>query len=247
MDSPSPTFAQAREAWLRRWHEDARLTHADRAVVTQVFLHFNTRHFERTGELLAWPGWETVATEGRLSKASVFRGFRRLEQLGALAIEHGRYNHGTKKRAGNIYRGFPDQGFRVRPSKVSNRDKARFQGETRLVDRDSTNRDSSIEERHKEFNDSGTPGKEASKEANKEARSLPRKQVRKEERRAGPTAPSDNQSSACPYQNSEGVLRGGPGYVGSPGGTRVDSYELAQALAQERRAAAAKAANGGLQ
>jgi hypothetical protein len=137
------TFAQARDAWLARWQEHDQLTHADRALVTQVYRHFNRVHFEKTGELLAWPAWKTIAARARLSKASVFRGFRKLERLGALEIKHGRYNHQTKRRAGNIYRAI-DQGFILRPTKVSNRDRPRFQDETRLVDSDSLKNDSLI-------------------------------------------------------------------------------------------------------
>jgi hypothetical protein len=138
------TFAQARDAWLARWQEQDQLTHADRALVTQVYRHFNRVHFEKTGgELLAWPAWKTIAARARLSKSSVFRGFRKLERLGALEIKHGRYNHQTKRRAGNIYRAI-DQGFILRPTKVSNRDRPRFQDETRLFDSDSLNKNDSL-------------------------------------------------------------------------------------------------------
>jgi hypothetical protein len=105
-------------------------------VLTQVFLHFNRQHYEQSGgELLAFPKWETVGEAGHLSKASIFRAFLKLEGLGAFEIEHGRYNHKTKKRARNVYR-VPDQGFILRPTKVSNRDRPRFQDETRLFDID---------------------------------------------------------------------------------------------------------------
>jgi DNA-binding PadR family transcriptional regulator len=136
-----PTFQQAREAWLQRCHGNGQLTHADRAVVTQIFRHFNRQHYEQSGELLAFPKWETMGEAGRLSKASIFRALRKLERLGAVEIKHGRYNHQTKKRARNVYR-VPDQGFILRPTKVSNRDRPRFQDETRLFDIDSLIEDS---------------------------------------------------------------------------------------------------------
>jgi hypothetical protein len=101
----TPTFQQAREAWLDRWHFDHRLSDADRAFCTQLYLHFNRLHYEATGELMAWPSWETLrAKAGRLTKSAAFRRLRHLEQLGAVEIEHGRYDHKAKQRAGNRYR-----------------------------------------------------------------------------------------------------------------------------------------------
>ena len=44
---------------------DDRLTHADQALVTQIYAHFNWTHFEKSGELLAWPSWETIAAEAK--------------------------------------------------------------------------------------------------------------------------------------------------------------------------------------
>jgi hypothetical protein len=101
----TPTFQQAREAWLDRWHFDHRLSDADRAFCTQLYLHFNRLHYEATGELMAWPSWETLrAKAGRLTKSAAFRRLRHLEQLGAVEIEHGRYDHKAKQRARNRYR-----------------------------------------------------------------------------------------------------------------------------------------------
>jgi hypothetical protein len=132
-----PTFQQARDAWLQRCHGNGQLTHADRNVVTQIFRYFNRQHYEQSdGELLAFPKWETMGDAGRLSKPSIWRALRKLERLGALEIKHGQYNHQTKKRARNVYR-VPDQGFILKPTKVSNRNKPRFQDETRLLDLDS--------------------------------------------------------------------------------------------------------------
>ena len=116
-----PNFWQARDSWRDHWQADSQLTHADRTVVTQMFRHFNRKHYERTYELQAFPKWETMGKAGHLSKATIFRALRKLERLGALEIEHGRYNHETKKRARNVYRVVrprfqieTDQGFRIK-------------------------------------------------------------------------------------------------------------------------------------
>jgi hypothetical protein len=97
-------FAEAREHWQDHWEADKRLSHADKTLINQICRHFNRREFENTGRLLAWPSWATITARGHLSKATIFRGFRKLERLGALEIQHGRYNHQTKKRAKNVYR-----------------------------------------------------------------------------------------------------------------------------------------------
>jgi hypothetical protein len=115
-------FIQASKTWLQQWHEDPRLSHSERTLCTLIYLFFNARRFERTGELLAWPGWKTLMAEGRLSKASVYRGLKKLERLGALQIEHGRYNPQTKKRANNYYKARfhpeTEQGLRMKQDLV---------------------------------------------------------------------------------------------------------------------------------
>jgi DNA-binding IclR family transcriptional regulator len=50
-----------------------------------------------------------------LSKASVYRGLKKLERLGALQIEHGRYNPQTKNAPTTTIK----QGFILRQTKVS--------------------------------------------------------------------------------------------------------------------------------
>src|SRR5262245_53756431 len=102
---PGVKFAEASKAWLNRWHEDARLTHADRTLVTRIYIGFNQRHFERTGgELIAWPGWETIEAGGRLSQSSIDRGLKKLERLGALVIIKRGHNPKTGWRLSSTYR-----------------------------------------------------------------------------------------------------------------------------------------------
>jgi hypothetical protein len=135
-------FAQAREAWLQRWQEHDQLRHADRALVTQIFRHFNQRHYQETTELLAWPSWETIAARARLSRSSIFRGLQKLERLGALKIIHGRRDPRTGWKLPNAYHAIVlntgSPGVTVKPSQVSNKHKTRCQGETRLFDIDSS-------------------------------------------------------------------------------------------------------------
>jgi hypothetical protein len=102
---PEPVgFAQARDAWLSRWHSDRRLTHSERVICSRMHQYFNREHFERTaGDLLAWPSWQTLMDETGLSKTSVYERVRNLERLRAFEVEHGRYDDKTKKRAGNRY------------------------------------------------------------------------------------------------------------------------------------------------
>jgi DNA-binding Lrp family transcriptional regulator len=136
-------FAQASKGWLQRWHADHRLSHSDRTFCTQLYLYFNELHFEKTGELLAWPSWNTLMARTGLSETSVFRRLRNLERLGALEIEHGRYNHETKRRAGNLYRARESNLAPVQPCKEKqpciSGQKQPCTGARRLGDRDSVN------------------------------------------------------------------------------------------------------------
>jgi hypothetical protein len=135
-------FAQVREAWLQRWQEHDQLRHADRALVTQIFRHFNQCHYQETTELLAWPSWETIAARARLSRSSIFRGLQKLERLGALKIIHGGRDPKTGWKLPNAYHAIVlntgSPGGTVKPGQVSNRHKTRCQGETRLSDIDSS-------------------------------------------------------------------------------------------------------------
>ena len=133
-DSPE-SFVQAAEAWLDRWHEDPRLSQSDKNLCTRVYRHFNRTRFERTGELLAWPGWATLMAKTGLCKASVFRRLRKLEKLGALKIQHGGRDAKTGWKLPNRYQAIPlEPGCRMKPGQVSFSTKTRLQDETRLVE-----------------------------------------------------------------------------------------------------------------
>jgi|SRR5262249_16326597 len=122
-------FEQAREAWHQKWHADNRLTPVYRVLVSQVTFHFNRDHYEERGELIAWPSWETIAAKARLSIASIDRGFRILERLGALKTLRER-DPKTGQNKGNTYIA-TYQDDRRPPIKAT------YQGESRLSDIDS--------------------------------------------------------------------------------------------------------------
>jgi hypothetical protein len=125
-DAPKATngrskFTETCERWQDHWQANGHLTHADKRLVSQLCRFFNRREFENTGKLIAWPSWATITARAHLSKATIARGFRKLERLRALEIEHGQYNHETKKRARNVYRAIrprsqieTDQGLKLR-------------------------------------------------------------------------------------------------------------------------------------
>jgi hypothetical protein len=130
------SFVQATEAWLDRWHEDPRLSQSNKNLCTRVYRHFNRARFERTGELLAWPGWATLMSQAGLSKMSIFRGLRKLEKLGGLKILHGGRDAKTGWKLPNQYLAIIplSPGNRVIPGQVTFDTKTRYQDVTRLVE-----------------------------------------------------------------------------------------------------------------
>jgi hypothetical protein len=101
---PEPVgFAQASKAWLWPWFTDRRLTSGETKICQCIFLHFNSDHFKETGDLLAWPEWETIMNDANLKRSCVHKGLRRLKELGAFEVEHGPYDHEKKKRGSNRY------------------------------------------------------------------------------------------------------------------------------------------------
>jgi len=239
------TFAQAREAWLRRWQAERRLTHADRALVTQVYLHFNRLHFESTGELLAWQGWKTIATRAGLSEASIFRGLRKLERLSALEIIHRGRDPKTGWRLPNEYLAINSPPFAMKGGHLSNGKEATLQDESRLAEAiDSLSQEDSLKI---ERDSRGGP-------------SAPKKENRKPREGSKPTEdsnplPLNSSSEGFPPSNSSSAPKGPP----PPGSARPPSprprhdrwndrcrREEAEAeAALERYRAAALAANGG--
>jgi AraC-like DNA-binding protein len=132
-----PRFARTRDAWLKMVLAERRLTASDIRLCVALFLHFNFKRYAKTDKLLAWPSWETIAAEAHLSKASIARGFQKLEQLGALKITHGGRDPVTRWKLQNRYEALLPPGLKLRPGQVSKRDKSRSQEGTRLDERDS--------------------------------------------------------------------------------------------------------------
>jgi hypothetical protein len=93
------SFGAARDAWQMAW-----LRHLNGSLLIAVGRSFNRKHYEATGKLQGWKKWETLQGETGLSESTVKRFFKKAEQLGALDIEHGRYNRTKKKRDHNRYR-----------------------------------------------------------------------------------------------------------------------------------------------
>jgi hypothetical protein len=109
------SFGAARDAWQNAW-----LRHLNGKLLIAVGQSFNRKHYEATGELRAWKKWETLQGQTGLSESTVERFFKRAEQLGALDIEHGRYNHTKKKRDHNRYRArHPLMDKQTNPSSVT--------------------------------------------------------------------------------------------------------------------------------
>jgi hypothetical protein len=138
-----PTFAQASKAWLRALVISRHVTDAEARVCAALFPFFNNEHYELTGELEAWPAWETLMAESGKSKATVDRALRKLERIGALEIEHGRYDDVTKRRAGNRYHvplNFLDQGLTSETLRPDQGLRARSQSKVSPVRQDSVSR-----------------------------------------------------------------------------------------------------------
>jgi hypothetical protein len=98
-----PPFAAAAKAWLRITTAHRRLTAGEARLCSALYQHFNFEHYEKTGELIAWPSWKTLMAWSALSKTTIFNAIVKLERLRLLEVEHGRFDGATRKRAGNVY------------------------------------------------------------------------------------------------------------------------------------------------
>jgi hypothetical protein len=96
-------FNAIRERWLRAVLASS-LTPAAKIVATALFLHFNEKHWRTTGEMIAWPSWETLIEETATSKRSIAYAIADLEANGVLDADHGRFDPKTGKRKHNVYR-----------------------------------------------------------------------------------------------------------------------------------------------
>src|SRR5262249_52457989 len=96
-----PSFAVASKAWLSAPLADPSLTFASKTFCTAVYLHFNVKIYQETGQLVAWPSWDTLSTKFGLSRETINESIKQVERAGYLDIQRGR--HDGHRRAGNRY------------------------------------------------------------------------------------------------------------------------------------------------
>jgi len=101
----APSFTQASQNWFRQWRRNDQFNHSDRTFIAELFDHFNFEIYRDTGELIAWPSWLTIAEAG-LSKRSIARSAKKVEQLGAVEIARSR-DPKTDWQLQNKYRALP--------------------------------------------------------------------------------------------------------------------------------------------
>jgi hypothetical protein len=99
----SQGFAAASKAWLSPLLADRRLTHGEKTLASRLFLYIDKNHFETTGQLLAYPGWERLGEETTLSKSSIDRSLKKFESVGAVKINRGGFDPKTGRRRPNQY------------------------------------------------------------------------------------------------------------------------------------------------
>ena len=115
--STEKTFTTAGKAWLKTVIAHPLLTDVSKTVAASLYLRFNFEHYERTGDLKAWPSWQTLAEDCALSRAAVAEGLGQLEHTRLLDADRGRYDRAAQRRAGNEYFArFPVQGPNPGPS-----------------------------------------------------------------------------------------------------------------------------------
>jgi len=101
--SSTDSFAGAGKAWLKTVIAHPLLTDANKTFGTALYLKFNFKHYEKTGELKAWPGWDTLTTESGLSRTTINESAGRLEHFQLLDVKRGRYDRTAQRREGNEY------------------------------------------------------------------------------------------------------------------------------------------------
>src|SRR5262249_19763390 len=98
-----PTFAIAWKAYRLALLDNEPLTNAEFRFAVEFVKYFNREHFEKTGQLIAWPMWTTLMARTGLCKKTIWNTIKKFERFGAVEVERHRYNHTTKRRAHNIY------------------------------------------------------------------------------------------------------------------------------------------------
>jgi len=103
LTASSSSFAAVSKAWLKTTLAHPFLTDANKTFATALYLYFNVKHFGQTGELKAWPSWDTLSADFNLSRTTINGSAEQLERYQLLDIKHGRYDRATRRRAGNEY------------------------------------------------------------------------------------------------------------------------------------------------
>jgi hypothetical protein len=102
--SGKPTYMKAAKRWWKMAMAHPNVTHADRTFCSAIFDGFNVEIYKQTGQLVSWKSWDTIEAEFGLHKRTIAESQNRVESLGLLAVDHGRYDHTTKRREHNTYR-----------------------------------------------------------------------------------------------------------------------------------------------
>jgi hypothetical protein len=98
----SQGVAAASKAWLDVW-TDSRVTHGEARLAMRLFLYIDGKHFQATGQLLSYPGWDLLQEKTTLHRSSVARGLKKFESLGAIKIIRGGFDPKTGRRRPNQY------------------------------------------------------------------------------------------------------------------------------------------------
>ena len=99
---PKRGFAAASKAWLDMW-TDSRVTHGEARLAMRLYLYIDGKHFQETGQLLSYPGWDLLQEKTTLHRSNVARGLAKLEHFGAIKIIHGGFDPKTGRRRPNQY------------------------------------------------------------------------------------------------------------------------------------------------
>ena len=99
-------FAKASKDWLIRALAEAP-SHATRTFCTAIYLHFNSKIYQETGQLVAWPSWETLIANFGLSERSIRDAITWAEQGGFIQVQRGRRD-GQRRTVNKYYANPPN-------------------------------------------------------------------------------------------------------------------------------------------
>lgn len=97
-------IAKRKDAWARAVLGSADLPPSAKALAWAMSLHFSNDQFDRTGELVAFPSWDTLASIMTCWKSDIGTALKRLEKGNFLKIERRGRSKTTGKMRHSIYR-----------------------------------------------------------------------------------------------------------------------------------------------